>query len=72
MYHNTILLYKNNDTGHVILILKLSVLNKMSGNYDHEMNTEITDNGNDDGAGTPGNEDNQLQRMKIILLGQAI
>ena len=36
----------------------------MSGNYGHKMNTEITDNGNDDGAGTPGiesaaeNEDN--------------
>ena len=64
MYHNTILLYKNINTGHLILILKLCVFNKMSGNYDHEMNTEITDNGNDDGAGTPGiestaeNEDN--------------
>ena len=64
MYHNTILWYKNIDTGHLILILKSRVLNKMSGNYDHEMNIEITDNGNDDGAGTPGiesaaeNEDN--------------
>ena len=42
MYHNTILWYKNIDTGHVILIFK--VLNKMS------------DNGDDDGAGTPGIE----------------
>ena len=64
MYHNTILWYKNIDTGHVILILKSRVLNKMSGNYGHKMNTEITDKGNDDGAGTPGiesaaeNEDN--------------
>ena len=70
MYHNTILWYKNIDTGNVILILKSRVLNKMFGNYGHKMNTKITDNGNDDGAGTPGielaaeNEDN--------ILGQAI
>ena len=28
----------------------------MSGNYGHKMNTEITDEGNDDGPGTPGKE----------------
>ena len=28
----------------------------MSGNYGHDMNTEITDDGNDDDPGTPGKE----------------
>ena len=34
----------------------MHALNKMSGIYGHEMNTEITEDGNDDDPGTPGKE----------------